>query len=262
MIFDYEDLKINYEIFDERENKEDASIRPLLLLHGWMAQIESWAPVYLYFQKTRPVYVVDFPGQAGKSSTLNNIWGVPEYANMIKAFVENQNIKGCDVIGHSFGGRVIIYLASQDESLFSKIVLTDAAGVKPKMNFKKFCKIYSYKFLKNASKLFMSKEKHEEYLNKMRAKRGSEDYSKLSSDTMRQTFNRIVTLDLTSKLKEIKNSTLLIWGENDTDTPLYMAKIMEKEIKDSGLVVIKNAGHFSYLDNTNQYLLVTNEFLK
>ena len=75
-------------------------------------------------------------------------------------------------------------------------------------------------------------------------------------------INRIVTLDLTSKLKEIKNSTLLIWGENDTDTPLYMAKIMEKEIKDSGLVVIKNAGHFSYLDNTNQYLLVTNEFLK
>ena len=261
MIFEYNDLKINYEIFDERERKEDGA-RPLLLLHGWMAQIESWAPVYLYYKKRRPVYVLDFPGQAGKSSELKEVWGVPEYSNMVEAFIENQNINGCDVIGHSFGGRVIIYLASQNENLFSKIVLTDAAGVKPKMNFKKFCKIYSYKFLKNVSRLFMSKKKHEEYLNKMRAKRGSEDYSKLNSDTMRQTFNRIIGLDLTSRLKNIKNPTLLIWGENDTDTPLYMAKTMEKEIKDSGLVVIKNAGHFSYLDNSNQYLLVTNEFFK
>ena len=52
-----------------------------------------------------------------------------------------------------------------------------------------------------------------------------------------------------------------MWGENDQDTPLYMAKIMEKEIKDSGLVVLENAGHFSYLDNTNKYLLVTDNFL-
>ena len=261
MVFEYKDLKINFEIFESQEAMQNDK-PPVLLLHGWMAQIESWAPVYLNLMKQRKVYVIDFPGQAGKSSSLNEPWGVPEYSEMVKAFIENQNIKGCDVIGHSFGGRVIIYLASQDDKLFSKIILTDSAGVKPKMSFKKFCKIYSYKFLKNTSKLLMSKEKHEEYLNKMRAKRGSEDYTKLNSDTMRQTFNRIISLDLTSKLKDINNSTLLIWGENDTDTPLYMAKIMEKNIKDSGLVVIENAGHFSYLDNTAKYLLVINEFLK
>ena len=61
---------------------------------------------------------------------------------------------------------------------------------------------------------------------------------------------------------DIKNSTLLVWGKNDDDTPLYMAKIMKKNIPDSGLVVLENAGHFSYLDNPQKYLLVTNEFLK
>ena len=137
MIFKYENLDINYEIFDEREDKNDGA-RPLLLLHGWMAKIEAMAPIYIHYKKIRPVYVLDFPGQAGKSSALNEVWGVPEYSNMVKGFIESLKIEGCDVIGHSFGGRVIIWLSSQYKELFNKIVLTDAAGIKPKMTIKKF----------------------------------------------------------------------------------------------------------------------------
>jgi pimeloyl-ACP methyl ester carboxylesterase len=260
LIFDYKNLKINYEIFDNREDK-NSIVRPLLLLHGWMAKIEAWAPVYLYFSKTRPVYVVDFPGQAGKSSKLTDVWGVPEYSEMIKEFIESLNIKGIDVIGHSFGGRVIIFLSSKYHDLFNKIILTDSAGVKPKTSLKKSFKILSYKFMKNVLKVFLSKDKYEKKLEEMRQKRGSKDYSSLSDDTMRQSFKQIINLDLTPNLKDITNSTLLVWGENDTDTPLYMAKIMENKITDSGLVVLENAGHFSYLDNTQKYLLVADNFL-
>lgn len=78
---------------------------------------------------------------------------------------------------------------------------------------------------------------------------------------MRETFKNVINLDLTDRLSKITRPTLLIWGENDTDTPLYMAKIMEKKIKDSGIVVLKDAGHFSYLDNKAQYLKVAEVFL-
>lgn len=260
MIFRYNDININFEIFDERENKEDGA-RPLLLLHGWMAKIEAMAPIYMFFQKSRPVYVLDFPGQGGKSDQLPNVWDVPTYSSMVKAFIEEQKIEKCDVIGHSFGGRVIIYLASNYQDLFNKIILTDSAGVKPKMTVKKFFKIYSYKFMRNFLKIFLSKEKYEKKVEEMRKKRGSQDYSSLSNDIMRESFKKIVNLDLKPNLKQIENPTLLVWGDRDTDTPLYMAKTMEKEIKDSGLVVLENAGHYSYLDNTQKYLLVTNQFL-
>ena len=260
MIFEYKELNINYEIFDEQQEINNNK-RPLLLLHGWMAQIESWAPVYMYFCKTRPVYVIDFPGQSGKSSELKEAWGVPEYAEMVHEFIKHNNIEGCDVIGHSFGGRVIIYLSSRYDKLFSKIVLTDAAGVKPKMTLKRFFRIYSYKLAKNIMKIFLSKEKFKAKMEEMRKKRGSSDYALLDSELKRESFKKIVELDLKKNLKNIKNSTLLVWGENDQDTPLYMAKIMEKEIKDSGLVVLDNAGHFSYLDNTNKYLLVVDAFI-
>jgi pimeloyl-ACP methyl ester carboxylesterase len=227
-----------------------------------MGKIESWAPVYLNFMKTRKVYVIDFPGQSGKSDELKEAWGVPEYSEMTKSFISEQKIEGCDVIGHSFGGRVIIYLASRYESLFSRIVLSDSAGIKPKMTIKKFFRIYSYKIVKNIYKLFLSKEKYEAKIAKAREKRASKDYVMLDTDIKRETFKKIVNLDLTSCLKGIKNPTLLIWGENDQDTPLYMAHKMDKLIPDSGLVIIESAGHFSYLDNPKKFLVVTNEFLK
>jgi pimeloyl-ACP methyl ester carboxylesterase len=62
-------------------------------------------------------------------------------------------------------------------------------------------------------------------------------------------------------MPNIKASTLLIWGEHDTATPLCDAKIMENLIKDSGLVVLKNAGHFSFLEKTYEVNLIINSFL-
>ena len=253
MIFEYNGLKINYEIFGEG--------KPILVLHGWMACIDAMAPIYNFFKNNRKVVVLDFPGQGGKSDTLKDVWGVPEYAEMVRALIKELNIEGTDVIGHSFGGRVIIYLASNYKELFNKIILVDSAGVKPKTSIKKLAKIYSYKMVKNIYKLFLPKEKFESKMSELRAKRGSSDYSKLDSDVMRESFKKIINLDLTQNLKNISNSTLLIWGENDNDTPIYMAKIMEKNIKDSGLVVIEKAGHFSYLDNQSKFLNVANVFL-
>ena len=58
-----------------------------------MGKIESWAPVYMYFSKKRKVYVLDFPGQGGSSSELREVWGVPEYSDMTKAFIDGLHIE-------------------------------------------------------------------------------------------------------------------------------------------------------------------------
>ena len=55
---------------------------------------------------------------------------------------------------------------------------------------------------------------------------------------------------------------MLVWGENDTATPIGDAKIMEKLIPDAGLVAFPNAGHYSFLDNAYQYQAVLRSFLK
>lgn len=254
MVIKINDTDVNYEIYGEGD-------KTLLILHGWMASIPAVAPIWQFFMRSRKVVVLDFPGQGGKSGIPKTAWGIPEYSDMVKKFMEELNLDKPDVIGHSFGGRVIIYLASKYPELFNKIVLTDAAGLKRKTSLKKWFKVRSYKLGKFFLKVFNSKDKYEEKLNELRKKYGSSDYAALSSDVMRETFNRVISLDLKDNLKYIKNPTLLIWGENDTDTPLYMAKTMEKEIEDSGLVVLKNAGHFSYLDKSAEYNIIVENFL-
>ncbi|MBR0026729.1 MAG: alpha/beta hydrolase [Clostridia bacterium] len=218
---------------------------PVLLLHGWGANIAAMKPIAdCVISLGYEAVSLDFPG-FGESPEPPAAWGVPEYAKVTRAFIEEQGIRGCDVICHSFGGRVTILLASEDEKLFNRLVLVDAAGVRPKRGLRYYIRTYKYKLGKHLKKIKLFDRMFR--LSKRQKNAGSEDYRALS-DSMKGTFVRVVNLDLAPKLKEIKNETLIIWGENDTDTPMYMAERMERDIKNSGLAVLPGAGHFSYVD--------------
>ena len=74
------------------------------------------------------------------------------------------------------------------------------------------------------------------------------DFIYCLNDNMKKTFSNIVSEDLSYLLKNISSETLLIWGEKDCDTPLKDGIKMNNSIVDSGLIIIKNGTHFSYLD--------------
>ena len=59
---------------------------------------------------------------------------------------------------------------------------------------------------------------------------------------MRKTFVKIISLDLTDELPRVKAPTLLYWGAEDTETPLWMGKMMEEKIPDAGVVLPHPAG--------------------
>ena len=92
------------------------------------------------------------------------------------------------------------------------------------------------------------------------SKYGSQDY-KAMPQQLKGVFNNVVNLDLTYCLEKIMCPTLLIWGDKDKSTPLYMAKKMKKKINDCELIVFKNCGHFSYLEKFNDFCLIINKFL-
>lgn len=79
---------------------------------------------------------------------------------------------------------------------------------------------------------------------------------------MKEVFKNVIKEDLTKYLVNINRPTLLIWGEKDLDTPISDGKIMETCIPDAGMIIVPNAGHFSYLDNFNYFITVVNQFLK
>ena len=78
---------------------------------------------------------------------------------------------------------------------------------------------------------------------------------------MRKSFTNVVNEDLTNYLKDIKNEVLLLWGNNDIDTPLKDAKKMNKTIKESSLIVL-NGTHYVYLENIYLVNNIIYEYLK
>ena len=95
---------------------------------------------------------------------------------------------------------------------------------------------------------------------RMRARVASRDYLE-ASEAMRGTFRAVIAADLTDRLPRVRASTLLVWGDQDDDTPLWMGRRMEELIPDAGLVVLEGAGHYSYADSPGQFRAVARRFL-
>ena len=108
--------------------------------------------------------------------------------------------------------------------------------------------------------LIYGKKKAQERIEAMRARRGSSDYNN-ASPMRRAILSKVVNEDLMYCMPKISAPTLLIWGENDTATPLSDAKTMEKLIPNAGLVSFPGCGHYSFLDNPVQFTAVLRSFL-
>lgn len=230
---------------------------PVILMHGWGCNHSTLESIEAQLTPGFKVYNVDFPGFGG-SNEPSAVWGVEEYTSLIEDFARQEHIESPILLGHSFGGRVGILFASRNK--VHKLILVDAAGVKPRRSLRYYYKVYSYKAIKHALLFFLGKKRGETALNSYRAKVGSSDYSN-ASPMMRAILSKVVNEDLKSVMPKIACPTLLIWGANDTATPLADAKIMEKLIPDAGLVSFDGVGHYSFLENPYQFAAVLKSFL-
>ena len=250
MTFKYKDIEININVAGEGS--------PVLLLHGWGCSNEIFKQIQAVLATSYKTYNFDFPG-FGKSDEPTEVWGTEEYTRMVEQFVKENHIERPALVGHSFGGRISIIFASRNET--SRVVLVDAAGIKPKRPFKYYWKVYTFKTMKWLCNTFLPKKTAQAIIDKRRKGAGSSDYNN-ASPKMRAILSKVVNEDLTPLLPKIKAPTLLFWGNMDTATPLSDAKKMEKLIPDAGLVVAHGTGHFSFLENPGLFTAIMKNFFK
>lgn len=250
---DIDGLAVSYS-----ETGPDDSPR-ILLMHGWGCDHTTLASIQKVLETGMHVYSMDLPG-FGSTPEPAGTWGVEEYTRLTEKFIAAVGGDIHILLGHSFGGRVGLLLSSRDTTI-TKLILVDAAGVKPRRPLRYYLKVYSYKAARHFYRLLLGRAGAEKRLEKIRARRGSADYAQ-ASPRMRAILSRCVNEDLKHVMPSIKASTLLIWGADDTATPLSDAKVMEKLIPDAGLVSFDGCGHYSFLDNPAGFRAVLTEFLK
>ncbi len=227
----------------------------LVFLHGWGADHKSFLWLRENFEEEYSLLFLDFHG-FGLSERPNNAFSVNDFVFELKKLLDSFEIDSLTFVAHSFGGRVAIKFLFfyQDFYLETRLCLIDSAGVLPMRGLTYWWKIHRYKKLKSQA------ESNPQLRYKL-DKFGSEDYKKLDA-VMKKTFILVVNEDLKNYAKFIKCKTLIIWGDKDKDTKLYMAKILKRCIKCSKLVILKQTGHFSFLEKKEEFVIILDSFLK
>lgn len=234
----------------------------VVILHGWSKERAPYKPLSDVVSEGYRAIAPDLPGFGG-SDEPPEPWDVDKFADTICAFIEALGLKKIILMGHSYGGRVIIKLASRKGLPFeiSKIILVDAAGVLPKRGLDYKIRVGTYKMGKKIMLSAPMKKLFPRAVENWQKKQGSADYA-AASPVMRGCLVKAVNEDLTPLFEKIGYEVLLIWGALDDATPLSDALLMEKLMPDAGLVKIEGAGHFSWLDNPALFNAVIRSYLK
>lgn len=218
--------------------------RDVIFLHGWGGSTASFLGAARALGESFRVTLVDFYGFGGTPHPDYPLF-VEDFAKSVAAIINHYKMTRVTLVGHSFGGRVAIRLASRYGYLVDSVVLADSAGILPRRGVVYRAKILRHKLLTRLGVAHSA---------------GSPDYRALSG-AMKETFKNVVNEDLSFELDKITLPVLIIWGDKDRDTPIYMAKRMYRKIRNSGLVVFRGAGHYAYLEAHALFLSVLVQFI-
>ena len=244
--------KITCENLEICYQKSGTGKQALLLLHGWGVDHTLMTPLLEHLSRYFTVYNPDWPG-FGESSELQYAFGTADYCRILKAFIQKLGLEDPLIIAHSFGCRIALRYGAGNP--VRKMILTAAAGVPPQRGAKYYLKTYGYKALKQLHRLPFLKQ------IEIEGKFGSADY-RLLSGVMKTTFIKIVNEDIRPLLPEVSAETLLVYGENDEDTPLWMGEYLAKHLPNAGLAVFAGDDHYAYLHQLPRFLQVTDIFFK
>lgn len=228
------------------------SKKPLVFLHGWGVSSEIFKSLYPFLGRDFQIYFLDLPG-FGKTP-IEKPMALKDYADFVYEFLKNNKIERSIIIGHSFGGAVAIKMALIYPERILKIVLAGAAAIRqPSAKTKikiKIAGLIRPLLPQKLKKLLIKKSGLEK-----------SDYAAIQNPVLKETFKTVINEDLTAKLPFVKMPTLIIWGDKDTETPIEEGKLITKLIPDSRIEIIKNAGHFMFLEKPEEFIKLIKEFV-
>ena len=220
---------------------------PALLVHGWGASIELLAPLAIRLSRLGyQCYSFDLPGFGG-SDEPPAPFTIFDYSAVCLAYLDRHQLGAVNFFGHSLGGRIGLILGADHSERIAKLALSNSAGLKTEAPLDARLRLRAYQSARQAFESFGAKSASERLREKYNRRFGSDDYRN-ATPIMRQTLINVVNEDLLNYAKRVAVPTILLWGDKDEETPLWMGKKLENTIPDAALIVHAGAGHYAYLD--------------
>ncbi len=220
---------------------------PLLMVHGWGASLETLSPLALRLSRLGyRCALLDLPG-FGESAEPTHAWHVRDYVDFCLACLDAQGWGRAHYFGHSLGGRIGLMLAAEHPERINKMTLSNSAGIKVEPSLGQRLRLGVYRRARGSLTALGAKSSAERLRDFYNQRYGSTDYVQ-ASPVMRETLVKIVNQDLLECARRAAAPTVLIWGDADEETPLWMGRKLAETLPDAALIVHPGAGHYAYLD--------------
>jgi pimeloyl-ACP methyl ester carboxylesterase len=235
---------------------EEGQGEPLVLLHGLFGAMSNFSDLIEYFRHHNKVIVPLLP--LFELDILHtSVSGLERFVNR---FIDARGYEDVHLLGNSLGGHVaLIHILKHPEKIKS-LILTGSSGLFENGMGDSYPKRGDYDYIKRKTELTF-------YDPKMATKELVDEVFELTNNRLK--VIKIIALaksairnNLGEELNQIKQPTLLIWGNNDTITPPFVAREFNRLIPNSELYFIDKCGHAPMMEVSDEFNVILHKFLK
>lgn len=244
----------------------DNGKKPLIFVHAFPLSSEMWESQFAFFDNDYRVISYDVRG-LGRSVQKENQFMMDSYADDFIKISEHLNLRSVNAVGLSMGGYIIQKALLKNSDLFNTVTLADtrlerdsnegldarASAIKEIKSGKR--NEFTYAFIK---KLVSNENlKNKDLMERIK--------SIVDENTNEGICGALLALatrtDNSGAFKNYEVPVLVIVGEHDVLTPIDASLKIKDEFKNSEMHVIKDSGHLSNMENSNEFNNVLNSFL-
>jgi pimeloyl-ACP methyl ester carboxylesterase len=212
----------------------------LVWAHGWGHTHANLLPLA---EAMRPAHsaLIDFPG-FGASPLPPGVWGTADYADACADWLARLPPGRRLWIGHSFGCRVGLQLAARHPEAIAGLFLIAAAGLQPRRSLTQRLRLLSRRWTFRLARSFVPEGPARE---RLRHRFGSADY--VRAGPLRPILSKTVSEDLTEVAGRVRCPTVLVYGDQDRETPPDIGERLRALIPDTRLYLLRGFDHWNVL---------------
>jgi pimeloyl-ACP methyl ester carboxylesterase len=244
--------------------REKGSGRPLLLIHGLGGSIESWTHNIDPLSETARVIALDLPGFGQSDKPLVD-YTIPFYRDFVIGFMRQVGLEKTSVVGSSMGGQIGAEVAIAKPGVIDRLVLVSPSGALPRSfratgALKRYIRVTSAKSVAEVKKALFAVDKKpvdDAYAEQVFARFSEPNAAQAFHSALRHSA---AAARLTSRLKKIRSSTLLLWGKEDIMIPVkYVEPFIRME--NCRVVLLEHAGHRPHAERPGVFNSIVREFI-
>ena len=247
-----------YEVRNKDKFKfvEEGEGEPLVLLHGLFGALSNFETLIEYFRQHYKVIVPILP--LFELDILHSTVG--GIAKFVHRFLESRDLQNVHLLGNSLGGHVALIHVLKHPERIKSLILTGSSGLFENGMGDSYPKRGDYEYIKNKTELTFydpktaTKELVDEVYGIINNRIKAIKIISLAKSAIRN--------NLGEELNQIKQPTLLIWGNNDNITPPFVAREFNKLIPNSELHFVDKCGHAPMMEVPDEFNIILHKFLK